>query len=102
SVPGLSCGTSHAVAVDAFDAAGNHSAAAQATVATAACADTTPPSPPSNLTGQTTATSLTAGWDAATDNVGVAGYDLYLNSAQDGTTQGTTYTITNLACGSSY
>ena len=41
-------------------------------------ADTTPPSAPGNLrvTG-TTASSVSLAWNAATDNVGVTGYDVY-------------------------
>ena len=37
TVTGLSCGTSHQVVVDAFDAAGNHSPQASATMTTSAC-----------------------------------------------------------------
>lgn len=60
-----------------YDANGNRTAA----VVTPAPVDTTPPSAPgtptiSNITG----TSATATWTAATDNVGVAGYDYRLNA----------------------
>ena len=40
--------------------------------------DTTAPSPPGSLRVMSaTATSVTVGWNAATDNVGVTGYDVY-------------------------
>jgi hypothetical protein len=103
---GLACGTSYRFGVDSFDADGHRSSLTYVNGATSACGgvatDTTPPSTPANLTGQTTATSLTASWGAATDAVGVTGYDVYLNSTQDGSTQGTTYTISNLNCGTDY
>ena len=43
AVGGLTCGSTHTVAVDAFDAAGNHSTRASMTASTSACPDTTPP-----------------------------------------------------------
>jgi hypothetical protein len=43
---GLTCGTSYTVAVDAYDAAGNHSAQASLTTKTAACSTPPPPPPP--------------------------------------------------------
>ena len=41
-------------------------------------------------------------WSAATDNVGVTGYALYLNGTKVGTTTGTSYTYTGLTCGTAY
>ena len=56
--------------------------------------DTTAPSTPSNLrVASATATSVTIAWNAATDNVGVAGYGLYRGSSQTGQTQQTTATV---------
>ena len=54
AVTGLSCGTSHQIVVDAFDAAGNHSPQASATMTTAAC----PPPPPGDTTAPSTPGSL--------------------------------------------
>jgi chitodextrinase len=39
--------------------------------------DTTPPSAPANLTGSAGYTSVSLSWNAATDNVGVAGYNIF-------------------------
>jgi hypothetical protein len=39
--------------------------------------DTTPPTPPTNLTGAAGYTSATISWTGSTDNVGVAGYNIY-------------------------
>lgn len=66
-------------------------------------ADTTPPSTPTNLAvNAATPTSATVSWTAATDNVGVTGYDLYLNGAAHGTTTVTTANFTGLTCNTSY
>jgi hypothetical protein len=43
---GLACGTGYTVGVDAYDAAGNHSARASMSASTAACSGTPPPPPP--------------------------------------------------------
>ncbi len=104
TISGLTCGTTYTIAVDAYDAAGNHSAQTSTTMATSACpGDTTPPSTPTNLaqSGSTT-TSVTVSWTASTDNVGVTGYTLYVNGAQVGTTTGTSATATGLTCGTAY
>ncbi len=67
------------------------------------CPDTTPPTTPTGLalTGITqTGASLT--WNAATDNVGVTGYTLYLNGTKVGTAAQTSYSFSGLSCGTSY
>lgn len=102
--PALSCGTSYNVSIDAYDAAGNHSARAPINVSTASCPDTTPPTDPTGLvqTGSTDA-SVSLGWSASTDNVAVAGYTVYLNGgALTPTTTSTSYTVTGLTCGNTY
>ncbi|MEU7744461.1 glycosyl hydrolase family 18 protein [Nonomuraea sp. NPDC049158] len=65
--------------------------------------DTTAPSVPGNLrsTG-TTSSSASLAWNAATDNVGVTGYDVYRGSTQVTTVTGTTYTDSGLAAATSY
>jgi chitodextrinase len=108
SQSGLVCGTSYALAVAARDAAGNTSSQAQLSVSTSACAsppaaDTTPPSTPSGLTiTGATGTTVALRWGASTDNVGVAGYRVYLNSAYSTTTAQLSATVSGLACGSTY
>jgi chitodextrinase len=77
-----------------------------ATVATptpAPTADTIAPSQPGNLkVSSASATGVAIAWNAATDNVGVAGYDLYRSSSRVGTTQRTTASFSGLTCGTGY
>lgn len=66
--------------VDAFDAAGNHSA--QSTAVSITFADVTPPSVPGNFTAvAASSTQVNLAWTASTDNVGVAGYTVYRDAA---------------------
>ena len=105
---GLSCGTSYTLGVDAYDAAGNTSSQATVIASTRSCSgqpppDTEPPTTPTglNVSGATT-TAVSLGWNASTDNVGVAGYDLFRNNTRVGSTGGTSYSFTGLTCGTSY
>jgi chitodextrinase len=105
---GLSCGTSYTLGVDAYDAAGNTSSQATVIASTRSCSgqpppDTEPPTTPTglNVSGATT-TAISLGWNASTDNVGVAGYDLFRNNTRVGSTAGTSYTFSGLSCGTSY
>ena len=65
--------------------------------------DTQPPSAPRNLTVTSkTSGSVSLKWNASTDNVGVAGYAIYANGSQVGTTSSTSYTVTNLSPSTTY
>jgi len=103
SYAGLACGTAYLLGVEAYDAAGNTSSRSTLSATTSACPDTQAPTVPANVvqTGSTT-TSVTFGWDAATDNVGVTGYGTYLGATSKGTTAATSTTISGLACGTAY
>ncbi len=103
---GLACGTTYALAVDSYDAAGNRSAKTSISAATAVCSgggDTSAPTAPGTLakTGSTM-TSISVSWAASTDNVGVTGYGHYRNGASAGTSSATSATFGGLACGTSY
>ncbi|MYS22819.1 Fibronectin type III domain-containing protein [Streptomyces sp. DvalAA-14] len=68
-------------------------------------ADTVAPSAPSGLAVRATGPgSVTLGWNASTDNVGVVGYQVYEGSSVIATTSGTgtTATVTGLLPGSSH
>ncbi len=99
TVSGLACARSYRIEVDAYDAAGNHSGRSARTVTTQACpapappgpGDTTAPSVPTGVTvSSTTSSSISLGWSASVDNVGVTGYGLY----RDGVAVGSS-TLTN-------
>jgi chitodextrinase len=65
--------------------------------------DTTPPSVPGSFAVTSTSTnSIATGWTTSTDNVAVAQYEIYKNSALVATTPGTSYTLTGLSCGTTY
>ncbi|MFE0076478.1 hypothetical protein ACFWYW_47160, partial [Nonomuraea sp. NPDC059023] len=99
---GLTAGQTYTLEVDAADAAGNRSPKAGITVL--AEVDVTPPTTPGTLSlVEATFNSLAFAWDAATDNVGVAGYGVYLGGVKQGGDQAErTHTITRLARGTSY
>ena len=94
---GVAASATVAYTVKAHDAAGNQSAASNTFTRTGSTADTTPPTAPSNLTGTTSGTTVTLSWTASTDNVGVTGYDVYVNGAFSKTVTGTTTTDTEAA-----
>jgi RHS repeat-associated protein len=97
TVTGLLPSTSYSLTVKARDAAGNTSASSN-TLTVTTSVDTTAPSAPTSLTTSTkSCTSVSLSWAASTDNVGVAGYDVYNGSTKVGsTTTGTTYTVMGL------
>ncbi|MEU3460665.1 glycosyl hydrolase [Streptomyces sp. NPDC006733] len=65
--------------------------------------DASAPTAPSGLTGTATSTSVHLSWTAATDNVGVTGYDVYRDGTRiGGTTTATTYTDTGLTAATAY
>jgi len=99
---GLAVFTSYTYTITAHDAANNTSSLSQPLFA-ATAKDVTPPSVPDNVrkTGSTI-TSISLAWDAASDDVGIAGYRVYRDGVLVGSPGGTTFTDTGLAVGSSY
>jgi len=70
---------------------------------TAGTADTTAPSAPTSLTASGTSTTTTnLSWTAATDNVGVTGYDVYKGTTLLGTVTTTSYNVTGLTAATAY
>src|SRR4051794_29053183 len=85
----------------------------QADMSTPAGADAPPPPPPPGDTQSPTAptglvatggtqSSMQLAWNASSDNVGVAGYDVFVNGTSAGTPTATSFTVTNLNCGTTY
>lgn len=65
--------------------------------------DTEAPSVPTNLaTNNPTANSISLSWTASTDNVGVAGYDIYKDGVFYATVSGTTATVSGLNPSTTY
>ena len=65
--------------------------------------DNAAPSTPTGLSASAqTPTSITLSWNGSNDNVGVAGYGRYRSGSLDSNGSGTSYTFSELNCGSSY
>lgn len=101
---GLTASTAYTFSVKAKDAAGNVSASSNTVNVTtlANTTDTTAPSTPTLSASGTTQTSTNLSWTAATDNVGVTGYDIYRGTTLLTTVTGTTYTATGLTASTAY
>ena len=102
SFTGLNCGTSYALAVQAYDAAGNRSSRSSFVTSTSPCLDTSAPTAPTGLAATAGSTSISTLWSPSFDNVGVTGYDVFLNGSKIGSTPLTNYTFGGLTCGTSY
>jgi chitodextrinase len=100
----LPVSAAHTYTVEAFDAAGDTSAASAAVAAsTTNGVDTTPPTAPTGLAASgVTGDSATLSWNQSSDDTGVAGYDVYRNGTLIGSTTYTTYTDIELAGDASY
>ncbi len=102
-ITGLTPSTSYDFTVVAKDAAGNESAASAALSVTTEAPDTEAPTAPGNLTASnTTAGQTTLSWDASTDNVGVAEYDVLQDGVVVATVSDTTVVITGLTAETTY
>ncbi|ROP41730.1 PQQ-dependent sugar dehydrogenase [Saccharothrix texasensis] len=93
--------------VNARDAAGNVSqASSTVTITVPQCqADTEPPTTPAGVTATASGTTVTVRWTAATDNVGVTGYEVLRDGVQVGSTSGattTSFTDSGLAADTRY
>ncbi|MEY8445864.1 glycosyl hydrolase family 18 protein [Enterococcus ratti] len=64
--------------------------------------DTEKPSKPKNLKGTATQSSVSLSWSASTDNVRVSHYNVYQNNQLIGTSDTTSYTVTNLSPDTTY
>jgi len=90
---GLQPQTTYGYEVRAYDAAGNVGPAASASATTPGGADTVAPSVPSGLQATVLkGRKVRLSWNASTDNVGVAGYDVFRNGVQIAAPTGTSYT----------
>lgn len=102
---GLTPSTTYVYQVEALDASnGTHSASSN-TASASTQADTTPPTVPTGLTGAAQNWStVNLSWSASSDGAGpgLAGYKVYRNGTQIGTTSGTSYTDSGLTANTAY
>ena len=108
TVTGLAANTTYTFTVKARDAAGNRSAASAAfstTTPTRPPVDTEAPTAPGSLrsTG-VTASSVSLAFNASSDNVGVTGYEVFVNGGATAaaTSTATSITVTGLAANTTY
>lgn len=102
---GLSGSTAYSYKVEAEDNAGNRAMSAAVSATTNACPDVTPPSTPTGVTATVqSCTSVSIRWNASTDNVGIAGYNVYRNGIKINSSLvvGTTYTDSAASQSSTY
>ncbi|WP_168119583.1 fibronectin type III domain-containing protein [Paenibacillus sp. HB172176] len=94
------------VILGVWDNGGRASVKEQTITVVAGPPDTTAPSAPTNLASPAkTNTSITLTWSPSTDNVGVAGYDVYMNGFVVGSTVGastTSYSAAGLSPNTAY
>jgi endonuclease I/chitodextrinase len=104
TITGLTASTAYSFYVKAKDAAANSSVASNTVNATTTGAtDTVAPTAPTSLIASgTTSTATNLSWTAATDNIGVTGYDVYQGATLKATVTGTTYSVTGLTAATAY
>lgn len=103
TVSNLSPDTSYDIYVTASDEANNVSVNSNTLTASTQAPDTEAPTAPTNLSASnTTQTATDLSWSASSDNVGVAGYQIYVNNVLDGTTSQASYTVSGLTASTSY
>jgi chitodextrinase len=101
NITGLIAGTTYAMTVRAKDAAGNISAASNTFYVLTA--DFQAPTIPTGLTSASvTETSFVLIWTASTDNVSIAGYDVYRNGVFLNSVTNPTISITSLNASTTY
>lgn len=96
---GLSPLQTYSVEVEAFDGEGFKSEKASVTLTTI---DKTAPTVPADVVTTPAETSITITWTASTDNVAVAGYNIYLNEVFNQTVSSTSATISSLKAATTY
>jgi chitodextrinase len=103
AVTGLTASNAYSFYVVAKDAAGNLSLASNmANITTLALADITAPTASTLSASGTTTSSTNLYWTAATDNVGVTGYNVYQNGVLKTTTTATSLAANGLTASTAY
>ncbi len=98
----VTSGATYSYTVTAFDGAGAESDPSNVVPITVSSTDVTPPSAPSGLAGSFASGSVALSWTAATDNVGVVGYNVYRNGQYLSSPTGTSYSDGAVTAGQTY
>ena len=99
----LKCGTRYRLQVEAVGRKQAASRKAALAAETSLCPDATPPSAPAGMGARgASRDGLTVSWQPATDDVGVTGYDLFVDGQSAGAETGTSHAFAGLACGIRY
>lgn len=102
-VNGLNETTTYSFYVKAKDAAGNASTASNTVnITTLTSPDTTAPTASTLSASGTTTSSTNLTWTAATDNIGVIGYEVYQNGVLRTTTSSTSFVASGLSAATTY
>ncbi|MGH2556972.1 MAG: LamG-like jellyroll fold domain-containing protein [Actinomycetota bacterium] len=103
ALTGLEPGTLYHYRVKSRDGAGHLATSGDHTFTTASPSDTQAPGAPTNLVAdRVTLDQVDLSWTAATDNIGVTGYQVWRSDVQIGTTTNTAFTDTTVAPATSY
>ena len=99
---GLVPETTYTYKISAYDAAGNESGQSTS-IAPKTSSDSQAPTAPNNVNAQAVSmTQINLTWNASTDNVAVAGYNIHRNGNKIGTSTSTSYNDTGLSASTSY
>jgi chitodextrinase len=100
---GLNSATTYSFTVRAKDAAGNISADSNTeTITTVAIPDTQAPTAPTLTASNITDNTIDLAWSGATDNVGVTGYDVFIDGGLLTSTTNVSIQVTGLNPGTTY
>ena len=94
---------SYALTVDLMDSVTiTHDSSIAANYTVTTTSDTQNPTAPSGLTASVQRKKILVSWQPSTDNIAVAGYQIFRNNVQIATTASTSYSDTNLTRGATY
>ena len=103
TLQGLPSNTSYDIQISAYDSQGNESSLTSVLTMTTSSSDTQAPTIPANfaVTGYTDL-SVSLSWTASTDNIGVTGYEVYVDGVLNQTVTSTSTTIFGLSSDTVY
>ena len=103
TLQGLPANTSYDIQISAYDSQGNESSLTSVLTMTTSSSDTQAPTIPTNfaVTGYTDL-SVSLSWTASTDNIGVTGYEVYVDGVLNQTVTSTSTTIFGLSSDTVY